>query len=125
MPETTIDNLPRIDKWLWCVRIFKTRSKASEACRKKKVLLNEKEVKPSRAINIGDVIQVTKKEFHKTVKVKELLYNRVGPKLVADYLEDMTPEQKPEQKITYSTITYSGKGRPTKRDRRKIDKTRE
>ncbi len=115
----------RIDKWLWSVRIFKTRSKATEACKKGKVKVNEKEVKPSRTINAGDIIEVDLKILTKTVKVTELLNNRISAKLVPQYLEDLTPQKEYDRPKLMKEINFEywdrGSGRPTKKQRRLID----
>src|SRR3989339_633178 len=88
-----IDEGVRIDKWLWAVRVFKTRSQATEACKKGRIYINNDEVKASRDVKIGDIIEVKKPPILFRYRVKELLYNRVGAKLVDNYLEDITPEQ--------------------------------
>ena len=88
MPETV-----RIDKWLWAVRLFKTRSQATEACRSNKVLVGEQPVKPSREVHIGEVIRFQSGQVNRTVQVKALLESRVGARLVETYLLDLTPEE--------------------------------
>jgi len=114
----------RIDKFTWAVRIFKTRTIASKACQKGKVKLNEKGVKPSRAISVGDVITVRKGPVLFTFKVKELLKNRVGAKLVEHYIENITSENELEKleliRLSYKQNRSKGLGRPTKKDRREI-----
>lgn len=90
----------RIDKWLWAVRLFKTRSQATAACAAGKVRIGDQPVKPSRTPRVGEVITAKVAGITRTVKVVELLEKRVGAKLVADYLEDLTPaseyEKRPE-----------------------------
>jgi len=116
----------RIDKWLWSVRIFKTRSQATEACRKGKVKIDDQEVKPSREVKTGDIIKVDLKAFEKTVKVIDLLDKRVSAKLVQNYMEDLTPKEEYDkpQKIRETNYEYRerGAGRPTKKERRMIEK---
>lgn len=116
----------RIDKWLWCVRIFKTRSKATNACRNGKVKIGEQEVKPSHEVKKGDIVEVKKEQMDLTFKVKELLEKRVGAKLVEQYLEDLTPEEEyHKQEIARQTnfeYREKGLGRPTKKQRREIEK---
>ncbi|MFH0867623.1 MAG: RNA-binding S4 domain-containing protein [Bacteroidota bacterium] len=116
----------RIDKWLWAVRIFKTRTMASDACRCGKVIINDVEVKPSREVKAGDVIIVKTGPIRKTLKVLNLLENRVSAKLVAQFIEDMTPAEeykKLEMMRDSNFVTRNrGAGRPTKRERRDIDK---
>ncbi len=116
----------RIDKWLWCVRIFKTRNKATAACKKGKIKIKGQEVKPSREVKIGDVIFIDLKKFTKTVKVIALLNNRVSAKLVPDYMIDMTPEKEYNKLKAIKETNYEyrqrGLGRPTKKERRMIEK---
>lgn len=81
----------RIDKWLWAVRLFKTRTLASEACRGGHVKIGDASVKSSRMVRIGEVITARAGDITRTVKVTGLLERRVGPKLVANYFEDQTP----------------------------------
>ena len=115
----------RIDKWLWAVRIFKTRSQATEACKKGKVFLNGDETKPARIIKQDDVIEVKKSPILYRYKVKELLKNRVGAKLVDKYLTDITPEQEVIKldmiRMNLGGYRDRGAGRPTKKERRLID----
>ncbi len=119
----------RIDKYLWTVRIYKTRSQAAEACKKGKVLIAEIPVKPSRIVKPGDIIIVRKLPVIHTYRVKELLDRRVSARLVADYLEDLTPEEELDKlKKDHITIVFRrdrGAGRPTKKERRRIDKLKD
>ncbi len=115
----------RVDKWLWAVRIYKTRSMATNACKKGKVTINNITVKPSRMIKINDIVTVKKLPTIYKYKVKELLENRVGAKLVDHYMEDITPENEKRKKLVVSKAFLQrekGKGRPTKKERRMIDK---
>lgn len=115
----------RIDKWLWAVRVFKTRSQATEACKKGRVYINNIEVKPSRAPKIGDVVEVKKPPILYRYRVKQLLHNRVGAKLVSIYLEDITPEQEviklDMMRLNLGGFREKGTGRPTKKERRLLD----
>lgn len=117
----------RIDKWLWAVRLFKTRTLATDACRGGKVLVNNAAVKPSKEVKEGDVVQVRQGVFTKTVKVIGILSNRVSAKLVINFLEDLTPPEEYEKlnskKDDFFVKRERGKGRPTKKDRRDIDET--
>ena len=121
--------MARIDKFIWAVRLAKTRSIAVEMCKKNKVLLNNNPVKSSKIVQIGDVISVKKSAVKFEYKVIELLEKRVGAKLVENYITDITPlEEKDKFKtIQLSQKTYreQGVGRPTKKQRRAIDKFRE
>lgn len=116
----------RIDKWLWAVRVFKTRNQASEACRAGKVLIHDNAVKPSRDVHPGDVIMIKFHGFSRTLKVVEMLNNRVSAKLVPIYAEELTlPEEfeKAKQIHLFNLEQRArGLGRPTKKERRDIEK---
>ena len=115
----------RIDKWLWAVRLFKTRSQATEACRTGKVKIQDQAVKPSRELKSGDLVVVSFNPLRKIVKVKGLTDKRVSAKLVMHYMEDLTPaEEIQKQKLIHEmNFEYRnrGIGRPTKRERREIE----
>lgn len=116
----------RIDKWLWAVRLFKTRSQASDACSAGKVKIAGIAVKPSRIVKINDEIIVQVEQARKTVRVITLLDKRVGAKLVPDFMEDLTPKEelsKIDVLIKMPLVKRDrGTGRPTKKERRDIDK---
>ena len=116
----------RIDKWLWAGRLFKTRSQATAACRGGKVKIEEMVVKPSREIKVNDVIQLQVGGFSKTVRVTGLLNNRVSARLAVEYMEDITPEEEIEKRRLMKDVNYErrerGTGRPTKKQRRLIDR---
>lgn len=116
----------RIDKWLWAVRLFKTRSKASEACRKGNVKIDGNPVKASRDVSAGTIIDVHQNPIVKTIEVKVAIKNRVGAKLVALNMTDLTPESEYDKlKIMNEMNTEwrdRGAGRPTKKERRTITK---
>ncbi|MCF8362886.1 MAG: RNA-binding S4 domain-containing protein [Prolixibacteraceae bacterium] len=116
----------RIDKWLWAVRVYKTRSQASEACRKGRVEIDGVSVKPSREIKRGEVIKVRKNPVTYHYKALELSEKRMGAKLVPEYMEDITPAENLEvlemQNLMSGTGRNKGKGRPTKKERRDIDR---
>ncbi len=115
----------RVDKWLWAVRLFKTRSLASDACRAGKVKIHDIPVKPSRVLKTGDVITLSFPPITKTVRVILLSGNRVSAKLVPQLMEDLTPPEeyaKLEQKREAGfEFRQPGIGRPTKRQRREIE----
>lgn len=115
----------RIDKFLWCVRYFKTRSIATEACKKGHIRVNGQITKPSREIYIMDKIEVRKEQINYQLEVNEIPPNRVSAKLVALYITDTTPKEAFEAKalLKYAKDYYrkKGTGRPTKKDRRDID----
>jgi ribosome-associated heat shock protein Hsp15 len=118
----------RIDKWLWAVRLYKTRTLAAAACRGGHVTIGGAHVKPSRFIRIAEVITARTGDLTRTVKVTALLEQRVGPKLVGNYMEDQTPAAeylRAEQRRQMDVPTRpKGAGRPTKRDRRQLEKIR-
>lgn len=115
----------RVDKYLWCVRYFKTRSIATNACKQGKVKMNSANVKPSKEVFPTDKIQVRKNQVNYEIEVLDLPPSRVGAKLVNLYLHDITPKEEFEKKdlLKYSQDYYrkKGAGRPTKKDRRDID----
>lgn len=115
----------RIDKYLWCIRAFKTRSDATDACKGGKVRVNGDDIKPSKDVKVGDVITVRKGAVSYTYKVLELIDKRQGPKLVSQYAENLTPEEElAKLKAPVETFFLKrdrGAGRPTKKDRRQMD----
>jgi ribosome-associated heat shock protein Hsp15 len=115
----------RLDKWLWAVRLFKSRSLATEACHGGRVKVNGHPAKPARAVRAGDLIVASTGELTRTVKVIALLEARVGAKFVPDFLQDLTPpeeyEKRREREFSPVGLRPKGSGRPTKRDRRIID----
>ncbi len=114
----------RVDKWLWSVRIFKSRSLATEACKSSKVSIGGKAVKPSREINIGECIDVRKEAIHLHLKVLQLSEKRMGAALVKDFMLDQTPQEEYDKLRTVKSRNYEyrehGLGRPTKKDRRNL-----
>ena len=115
----------RVDKFLWSVRYFKTRSIATEACRQGKIKVNGATVKPSREVYPTDKLRVRKNQIDYEIEVLDLPPNRVGAKLVGLYINDITPKEAFEklELLKYSKDYYrkKGAGRPTKKDRRDID----
>lgn len=115
----------RIDKFLWAVRLYKTRSLASEDCQKGRVLLNGQPVKSSRVVKIGDVVAVKIPPIFKSYQIIALAKNRMGAKLVPDHIKDVTP---PDQidllemaRLASSMGRRKGLGRPTKKERRDLE----
>jgi ribosome-associated heat shock protein Hsp15 len=112
----------RIDKWLWAVRLFKTRSQATDACRAGRVKIDNDSVKPSREVKVGQVLTIHLGIITKTVKVKALLEKRVGAPLVPEYMEDLTTaEEYQKLELLRNNPFAQRKGRPTKKERRDID----
>lgn len=118
----------RIDKWLWAMRIFKTRTIATEACKKGRVTVGDAAViaKPSRMISVGDVIHVRKSPVTYSFRVRALTENRLGAKLVPEYMENITPQDQYDLlevvKISGFVDRRKGLGRPTKREGRELAK---
>lgn len=116
----------RIDKWLWAVRLFKTRSLATEECKKGRITIDGVSVKPSRVPKPGDIIKIRKNPVTYSYKVIAITGKRVGAKLVAEFALDITPPE--ELKILELSQQVSpferdrGAGRPTKKDRRDLDR---
>lgn len=119
----------RIDKWLWEMRVFKTRTQATDACKNNRVSMGGNPVKASRAIKPGDVIDVRKPPITYTFRVKEIPGGRLGAKLVPDYLENLTPPSQYEllemTRISGFVDRRKGLGRPTKRDARDMSRFKE
>ena len=119
----------RVDKWLWAMRVFKTRTIATDACKKGRVMMGGVPVKPSRSIKEGDVVEVRKPPITYTFRVKATTQNRLGAKLVPDYLENLTPQSQYDllemTKISGFVDRRKGRGRPTKRDSREMSRFKE
>ena len=115
----------RIDKWVWAVRIFKTRSIAAEACKKGRVQIDNSNVKPSRMIRVGDVVQVKKPPITYSFEVIDLSEKRMGAKLVPQFMKNVTPAEEYEllemNKLSGYIDRQRGTGRPTKKDRRDLE----
>ena len=115
----------RLDKWLWMVRIFKTRSLATDACRAGSIEINGQAVKPARDVRVGEVVKVRQGLITRTLRVLDAPGSRLGAKLVAGYYEDQTPpeefEKAREHRMQHYLAREKGSGRPTKRERRTMD----
>ena len=117
------DGSVRIDKWLWAVRIFKTRSLAAKSCLLGQVTLSGQPAKPSRAVRVNDIIVVKKDEMTRTFKVLRTIGQRVGAPVAKDCMEDQTPPAelaKPREKFFPGLVRPKGAGRPTKKERRQM-----
>lgn len=115
----------RIDKYLWAIRMFKTRTLATEACKAGRVKLNGNNIKPSYEVKVGELYSISKGIEKKQIQVKDLLFNRVDAKTAVLYYIDLTPE---EDTYRFKSVFHApmlqrdrGTGRPTKKDRREID----
>ena len=115
----------RIDKWMWATRIFKTRTLATEACKKNRVSIGGVAVKPSRMVKAGDVIAIRKPPVTYSFRVLDVAENRMSAKLVPQFLENITPPEEYEilemNKISGFINRAKGLGRPTKKERRELD----
>ncbi len=116
----------RIDKWLWAARIFKTRSQAANACKKGKVLIDNVPVKPSRLVREGEIIVVRRMPVIYTYRIKKMLAKRVSAKLVGTFVEDLTSQEERDKLLQKNATTLfirkRGEGRPTKKERRVIER---
>jgi ribosome-associated heat shock protein Hsp15 len=113
---------PRLDKWLWSVRVFRTRPLATAACRAGKVIIGDLEAKPGRDVHVGETVTVRVGVITRTLKVVGLPRSRVGAKLLPEFMQDLTPaaeyERAKQAGIEHMLARERGKGRPTKKDRR-------
>ena len=120
-----MSNEIRLDKYLWAVRIFKTRSDAADAIRQNRVLVNDAYAKPSREVKVGDMISVRRERVHYSYKVLDLVSSRQPAKNVPMYCLNCTPQEELDKlNVPHETIFVfreRGMGRPTKKDRRNID----
>lgn len=111
----------RVDSWLWAIRVYKTRSAATTACRAGHIRVNSDKVKAAQQIRVGDELRIRIAGFDRILIVRQLLVKRVGAPLAALAYEDKTPEREPQAALG---LRDRGAGRPTKRERRDIDKLR-
>ena len=125
----TEKNTARIDKWLWAVRIYKTRTMATDACAGGKVKMNNKTVKASRMVRPGNLIQVRKEVVRYEYIVLKIAEKRMGAKIVQNFVEDVTKAKELEKLKISKDLSFQtrekGKGRPTKKERRIIDEMKE
>lgn len=116
----------RVDKWLWAMRVFKTRTIATDACRKGRVSIGGAVVKPSRMVRPGEVVEVKKPPVTYSFRVLQVTGNRLGARLVPEYLENITPREQYEllemTKISGFVDRRKGLGRPTKREGRELSR---
>lgn len=125
LSDTLADSAARLDKWLWAVRLFKTRSLASDACRAGSVTIKELPAKPARAVHVGETIQVRQGLVMRTLRVLGVPRSRVGAKVVPQFCDDQTPPEEFAKArgnpLQQTLAREKGSGRPTKRDRRLLD----
>jgi len=122
---TSDESAARLDKWLWAVRLFKTRPLAAAACRAGEVTVETRPAKASRDVRVGETIQLRQGVVQRTVVVRGIPGSRVGAPLVPSFLEDLTPpaewEKARELRVQHLLAREHGTGRPTKRERRQLD----
>jgi len=115
----------RIDKYLWAIRVFKTRSEATDACKGNKVKIEDVNAKPSKMVSPGEVISIRKGAVMFRYRILKLTESRLGAKLVPDYAENLTPQEELDKMKapaeTFFLKRERGTGRPTKKDRREMD----
>ena len=112
----------RVDKWLWSVRVFKTRSMATDACRAGHVAVNRAVTKPSTPVRVGDVVTVRAAGYDRVLEVARIIERRVGAPVAAECVIDHTPPPPPRELVAPGVVRDPATGRPTKRDRRQIDR---
>lgn len=124
-----MDDKVRIDKWLWAVRIFKTRSMAAEACKKGKVTIKGVTIKPSREVKVNEQIDIRVPPITRSYLVTAISGKRMGAKLAVDFVKDITAQDQLDLLVATKVYGFEarqrGTGRPTKLDRRLIDKLKE
>jgi len=125
MESIAAETRDRLDKWLWAVRLFKTRALATDACRAGSVIIADQPAKPAREVHAGEIVIVRQGIIARTLRVVAVPRSRVGAKLVPDFCTDLTPASEFEklrtQRLQHVLAREKGSGRPTKRDRRLID----
>ena len=114
--------MTRVDQWITAVRLVKTRSLATEACRAGHVRINDDRAKPAQAVRIGDRVRVLAGPVERTVVVRRLIDKRVGAAIAAECYEDRTPPPPPREERAVIGVRDRGAGRPTKRDRRALER---
>lgn len=118
------DASARVDSWLWAVRVYKTRSAATAACRAGHVRVNGEKAKAAQPVKPGDELRVRISGFHRILVVRQTITKRVGAALAAEAVEDRTPPPPPREMTAFVPVRDRGAGRPTKRERRDIDRLR-
>ncbi len=115
----------RVDSWIWAVRLAKTRSAATAACRAGHVQVNGERAKAAQPVRIGDEIRLRNTETERTVTVARLVVKRVGATVAAECLVDLTPPPLPREEVAMTVQRERGAGRPTKRERRDLERLRD
>jgi ribosome-associated heat shock protein Hsp15 len=112
----------RVDAWIWAVRLTKTRSAASTACKAGHVRVNDERVKPAQSLKIGDLVRVRTADTERIVEVTRIIAKRVGAAVATECYVDHTPPPPPKEERVLTVVRDRGAGRPTKRDRREIER---
>lgn len=115
----------RVDRWLWSVRVFKTRSAATEACKAGHVAVNRAVTKPATPVRVGDVVTIRLDGWDRVLEVARVIGNRVGAPVAAECIIDHSPPRPPRDSVAPGLVRDAATGRPTKRDRRRIDRLRQ
>lgn len=124
MRDHDVVDVTRIDRWLWSVRLYKTRSEATAACRGSHVRLNGSPVKPATPVRVGDRIEARVHDSRRVLEIVHLLDTRVGATLAAESVIDHSPPPPPRDPVAPAFARDPAAGRPTKRDRRQLDRFR-
>ncbi|HEY0258228.1 MAG TPA: RNA-binding S4 domain-containing protein [Lacisediminihabitans sp.] len=114
----------RVDAWVWAVRMAKTRSAATTACKAGHVQVNGERAKPAQPVHVGDEVRVRGPESERTVRVARILSKRVGAVVAAECFVDLTPPAPPREEVAAAVQRERGAGRPTKRERRELERLR-
>ncbi|QNE46602.1 RNA-binding S4 domain-containing protein [Glaciihabitans sp. INWT7] len=114
----------RVDSWIWAVRLAKTRSAATAACRAGHVQVNGERAKAAQPVRVGDEVRLRNTELERTVQVARLVSKRVGASVAVECLVDLTPPPPPKEEVAVTVRRDRGAGRPTKRERRDLEKLR-
>ncbi len=114
----------RVDSWIWAVRLAKTRSAATAACRAGHVQVNGERAKAAQPVRIGDEVRLRNTDIERTVQVARLVAKRVGATVAVECLVDLTPPPPPKEEVAAAILRERGAGRPTKRERRELEKLR-
>jgi ribosome-associated heat shock protein Hsp15 len=114
----------RVDAWVWAVRLAKTRSAATAACKAGHVQVNGERAKPAQPVRVGDEVRLRSTEFERTVTVVRIVSKRVGAVIAAECFVDLTPPRPPKEEVPATVLRDRGAGRPTKRERRDLERLR-
>lgn len=114
----------RVDSWIWAVRLAKTRSAATAACRAGHVQVNGERAKAAQPVRLGDEVRLRNTDIERTVQVARLVVKRVGATVAVDCFVDLTPPPPPKEEVAATVLRDRGAGRPTKRERRELERLR-